>query len=252
MSIFRRSSPAPNRTPISPGAVVTCLCRALAHVRKIPLALGLTILGSNLAFACDEFILSSEQAAYFNRELAAEYVAPVGEVAFVGDNIPVGKKRAEALRNKNTEELPEIEYGMLKLRDKKDKKEKINHRNNPRCSFAADFNGDDVMDFAGLYRLKNSQQRGNNWTLDLVILYSSNGAIKHTVYSYTGQYFEGKKKPMLVYLRRRGPGKVNLMPGHIVLDKPGIGVFRRGRPVAMYYWDKQTGGFSELSMGADD
>lgn len=220
-------------------------------MHKILLALGLSILSCSLAFACDEFTLTSEQAAYFNRELGSEYAAPVGEVAFVGD-IPVGKKRAEKLKNKKTEELPEIEYDMLALRDKKEKKEKIDHRNNPRCSLAADFNGDDQMDFAGLFRLKDSQKRGNNWVLDLVILYSSNGTIKHIVYPYMGQYFEGQKKPVLVYLRRRGPGRVNLMPGHYVLVNPGIGVFRRGRPVSTYYWNNDSGGFSELSMGVDD
>lgn len=213
--------------------------------------LGLTFLGCSTALACDDYTLSAQQAAYFNTVLAPDYVAPAGEVAFVGD-IPVGKRRAEALRNKRPEELPEIEYGMLKLRDQKQRKEKINHRNNPRCSLEADFNGDGVMDFAGLYRLKDSQKRGNNWVLDLVILYSSSSTIKHVVYPYIGQYFEGRNKPVLVYLRRRGPGRVNLMPGSYVLDNPGIGVFRRGRPVATYYWDNNTRRFAELSMGADD
>ncbi len=218
---------------------------------RILLSLTVIILNCSLAFACDEYVLSDKQKEYFKKNLQPIYDSPVGDVAFVGD-IPVGKKRAAKLRNKKNEELPEIEYHMLVLPNKKEKKEKIDHRNNPRCSLIADFNGDGKMDFAGLYRLKEGQKRGNNWVLDLVILYSSNGAIKHTVYPYTGQYFQGKKKPILVYLRRRGPGKVNLMPGHRFLDYPGIGVFRRGRPVSTYYWDNNSGRFSELSMGVDD
>lgn len=243
---------AKDRTPIAPGSAITAPGRAKTRLHGLPLIVGLTILGCGPAFACDEYELTGKQAAYFNSILASKYVAPTGALEFVADNIPTGRKNAEKLRNKRQDELPEIEYDMLVLRDKKEKKEKINHRNNPRCSLSADFNGDTEMDFAGLYRLRDSSKRGNNWELDLVILYSSNGAIKHIEYPYMGQYFDGQKKPMLVYLRNRGPGKVKLWPGHIDLKYPGIGVFRRGRPVATFYWNEISGGFSELSMGADD
>ena len=208
------------------------------------------------SFACDEYFLTEKQKEYFKEYLQSQYVAPVGEVAFVGE-IPVGKKVSVELRMKKNEELPEIDYDMLVLPNKKERKEKIHSGNNPRCSITADFNGDGQMDFAGLYKYIGEQKRGNNWILDLVILYSTqDGSIKHMVYPYTGQYFEDSKKSVLVYLRQRGrqgrPGKVNLMPGQHFLDYPGIGVFRRGRPVATYYWDKKTRKFSELAMGVDD
>ena len=181
------------------------------------------------SFACENFQLPPEYQDYLkNRELP--YRPPVGNIAFIGDS---GDR---------------IEYDMLVLPKDRDV-EKFVTSGEPACSVSADFNGDGKNDFAGLYLYEGTEKRYNNWILDLVIVYSENGSTKHVVFPFTGQYFEGQE-PVLVYLRRQGPGLVDLMPGQYVLEHPGIGVYRRGRPASTYYWDGK--GFAELAMGVDD
>ena len=183
----------------------------------------------SLSFACENFQLPPKYQGYFkNRELP--YRQPVGKIAFIGDS------------------TDRIEYDMLVLPKNRDV-EKFVASGDPACSVSADFNGDGKTDFAGLYLYEGPEKRHNNWTLDLVIVYSENGSAKHAVFPFAGQYSEGQE-PVLVYLRRQGPGLVDLMPGQYVLKNPGIGVYRRGRPASTYYWNGK--GFAELAMGVDD
>ena len=183
----------------------------------------------SLSYACENFQLPPEYQGYFeNSELP--YKRPVGKIAFVGDS------------------KDQIKYDMLVL-PKNRQEEDFVASGDPACSVTADFNGDGKNDFAGLYLYEGPDKRHNNWILDLVIVYSENGSTKHVIFPFTGQYFEGQE-PVLVYLRRQGPGLVDLMPGKYILEHSGIGVYRRGRPASTYYWDGK--GFAELAMGVDD
>lgn len=189
----------------------------------------LVALGCNQSIACEDYRLPPEFQDYFaGRELP--YTRPIGKIAFVGDS------------------KEQIRYDMLVLPKDRDVGNFVDG-GDPACSVSADFNGDGKEDFAGLFRYQGPEKRHNGWLLDLVILYSENGNLTHVIYPYAGQYYE-RQESVLVYLRKQGPGLIDLMPGQYELERPGIGVYIRGRPASTYYWDGRE--FAGLPMGVDD
>ena len=127
--------------------------------------------------------------------------------------------------------------------------EKTMYQTDAMSSVLTDFNGDGTPDFAGIYRYTGSKKRIGRWNLDLVIIYSSNGSTKHVIYPYFGRYDE-ERELLLEYLTIHDKGVVDLMPGKLVMERPGIITIRKGKPNSVIYWDK--GKFSRHAMGVDD
>lgn len=104
------------------------------------------------------------------------------------------------------------------------------------CSLTQDFNNDGKPDFAGLFMYTGPKKRGGNRFLDLVIMYSVNDSIEHTIYSYAGR-FDKKNKVVQAYLEELSPGVIDTDPGEFILNTPGIKLVNIGRDNYTYYWN---------------
>ena len=120
------------------------------------------------------------------------------------------------------------------------------------CSLSADFNGDGELDFAGIYRYREDngrRKRSNEWSLDLVIMYTVDDAIKHVIFPYAGRYTAGNE-PIRSFIVVQERGEIDLMPGRLVLDWPAIVSYREGNPAVLYYWNGNR--FTQRAFGVDD
>ena len=188
-------------------------------------------LSSTPSFACEQYAVPEKFKQYFNK-LNLSYEQPVGKIAYKSDSDDDdddGHRARMRATNKSTD-------SNLFKRE-------------PKCHISVDLTGNGQMDFAGLYKYSGPKKRSNHWDLDLVILYSSGNTIKHIIYPYSGQIV-AKDASVKEYLVMHNPGVVDLMPGRLSLDRPGIVAFRNGRPAVTYYWNGK--GFSQQPMGVDD
>jgi len=122
----------------------------------------------------------------------------------------------------------------------------------PVCSISADFNGDGVDDFAGIYRFRDDagrRKRSNSWDLDLVIMYSVGDRIDHVIYPYAGRYTAGNE-PIRTFLTLQDAGVIDLMPGQLKLTGPAIVSYLEGIPAVAYYWNGRR--FLQRAFGVDD
>lgn len=118
------------------------------------------------------------------------------------------------------------------------------------CFQVEDLDGDENPDFAGLYEYTGEQQRSSDWNLDLVLLYTDeSGQTRHTVFPSAGRASASKGE---VYdtLKVQPPGVVDLMPGTVTLDRPGIVSYRNGKPAVLYFW--QNGRYTQRVFAIDD
>jgi hypothetical protein len=118
------------------------------------------------------------------------------------------------------------------------------------CYQAKDLDGDGTQDFVGIYQYTGGETRGNNWTLQMVILTEDNlGNVQHVEFQYTGQVTDGNTD-LLQHLSLQHPGTVDLDPGSITIDEPGVVSYRDGEPHTIYYFS--NGILNRAFYGIDD
>jgi hypothetical protein len=106
------------------------------------------------------------------------------------------------------------------------------------CFQVEDFDGDGSEDFFGLYDYTGSDTRANDWTLQLVILTEDNfGNVQHVLYPYSGRVTSGDLDN---HLSLQPAGVIDLNPGTVTIDEPGVVSYRNGVPKVLYYYDNGT------------
>ena len=104
-----------------------------------------------------------------------------------------------------------------------------------KCFESADFSGDGNNDFMGIFEYVGNQPRGNNWDLQMVILYEdAAGDTQVVAYPYTGQTSRDGRS-IFQHLSVQPPGTVDLQPGSITLSRPGMVSYRNNLPETLYY-----------------
>ncbi|MDH3389474.1 MAG: hypothetical protein OEN02_16410 [Gammaproteobacteria bacterium] len=171
-----------------------------------------TAIFSGTVIACDDYRLPEDQGEYFEK-LSLPYRVPVGKTGVL-----LKKSRA----------LPGDDQG---------------------CTVVDDFNGDGRDDFAGIFQYTGKQLRLNDWSLDVVILFSGADGIEHVIFPFAGQY-DQRGELLLQYLAPRAPGELDLRPGKMRLDYPAVVSYRRGKPSVVYYWNGEQ--ITQRAIGVDD
>jgi len=119
----------------------------------------------------------------------------------------------------------------------------------PSCNVSTDLDGDGSTDFARVYEYAGPEDRGDDWTLDLVIMYEADGVVERVVFPYAGAYSEDGQE-IDFFLVEQPPGVVDLQPGRMTLDRPGLLAYRDGKPAVLYYWDGDT--IAQQTIAVDD
>jgi len=118
------------------------------------------------------------------------------------------------------------------------------------CYQVDDFDGDGAQDFLGIYEYTGSQIRNNNWALQLVILTEDGaGNVEHSTFPYSGQLSDGSGD-LLQHVSLQPAGPVDLNPGSITIDQPGVVSYRNGEPKMIIYFD--NGALAQAFYGIDD
>ena len=118
------------------------------------------------------------------------------------------------------------------------------------CYQVGDFDDDGVDDFVGIFEYVGTDTRGGNWTLQTVILTEdSNGNVQHITFPYTGQ-LDSASNTQAQHLSYQPAGVVNLNPGMVTIDAPGVVSYRNGEPKVLFYYD--NGELALAFFGIDD
>lgn len=172
----------------------------------------ITLILPAFANACEDYSLPDEQQQYL-KELALPYQVPSGSTG-----VKVQKSRS----------LPGDTQG---------------------CTVVDDFNGDGRDDFAGIFQYTGERKRLDDWSLDIVILFSEAAETRHVIFPFSGQ-FNQRDQLLYHYLRQQPPGEFDLRPGRVKLEHPSILSYRRGKPAVVYFWD--GGKITQRAIGIDD
>lgn len=172
----------------------------------------ITAIFSGTAIACEEYLLTDDQDKYLE-ELALPYRVPDGKTGVLLKNVEGRQGDTQG------------------------------------CTVVDDFNGDGRDDFAGIFQYTGKQNRLNDWSLDVVVLFSNAGETRHIIFPFSGQY-DQQDKQLYQYLRPQPPGELDLRPGKMSLDFASILSYRRGKPSVVYYWDGTE--ITQRPIGVDD
>jgi len=121
------------------------------------------------------------------------------------------------------------------------------------CFHSEDLNGDGSQEFVGMYQYTGEEKRAGDWNLEVVILLNDeNGVVQHITYPFTGQSTTGSAGNVELHqhLSKQPAGLVNLNPGSVTIDNPGVVSYRFGRPRVLYYW--KDGQINRALFGIDD
>lgn len=118
------------------------------------------------------------------------------------------------------------------------------------CFQAEDIDGDGTQDFVAVYEQADGEQRGGDWTLEVVILTEdAAGNVQHITYPYTGQKSDADEINQNLGVQEAGD--VNLNPGKVTTSQPAIISYRNGEPEVLYYYD-ENGNPARAFYGVDD
>ena len=119
------------------------------------------------------------------------------------------------------------------------------------CFQADDFDGDGEEDLVAMYQYTGSSPRYFDWTLEVLILSKdAGGNVRHTLFPFTGQK-SSATGDLAQHLSSQPAGIVNLNPGVITINKPGVVSYRNGKPEVLYYFDND-GTLAQAFYGIDD
>jgi hypothetical protein len=185
---------------------------------RTPLVLATTILlvfASVSAIACEEYPLSQNQRDYLEKQSLTLKI-PSGDFSDPATNRADQKQESDGARE---------------------------------CWVSEDFNNDGTDDFAGIFEYTGEKERVSGWQLDLVILYSDAGQLQHFVFQYAGRISE-EGGQLRQHLGLQAAGRIDLKPGSVTIDQPGIVSYRDGLPAVIYYWNKDR--FAKRTYYIDD
>lgn len=118
------------------------------------------------------------------------------------------------------------------------------------CFQTEDLDGDGTEDFVGVYEHTGDDERGGEWTLEVVILTEDpSGAVQHITFPYTGQNLQDTGE-LTQHVSMQPAGVVDLAPGTLELDEPAVISYRNGEPKVVYYFE--NGQVSRAFFGVDD
>jgi len=118
------------------------------------------------------------------------------------------------------------------------------------CYQVDDFDGDGNQDFVGIFEYVGNNTRGNNWSLQTVLLYEdAAGDTQVIAFPYTGQTSRGGER-IFQHLSLQPAGLVDLMPGAVLLSRPGVVSYRNNLPETLYYF--QGGQWNRAFYRIDD
>ena len=117
------------------------------------------------------------------------------------------------------------------------------------CYQVEDLDGDGAQDLVGMFEYTGVDTRGGDWSLEVVILTEDvNGNVQHITFPYTGQVSNGD---LAQHLSLQRPGVVDLHPGSITINGPGVVSYRNGEPEVIYYYD-ENGALAQAFYGIVD
>jgi len=116
------------------------------------------------------------------------------------------------------------------------------------CYQIDDVDGDGNEDFVGMFEHTGDDIRGGDWELEVVILTKdADGNVQHKTFPYTGQKLDGE---LTQHLSKQPAGVVDLNPGSITIDQPGVVSYRDGEPKVIFYY--VDGVLTRSFYGIDD
>ncbi len=187
----------------------------LTRTPLVPATTILLMFASISAVACEDYPLSQNQRDYLEKQSLTLKV-PSGDFADPAANHPEQKPASGGARE---------------------------------CWVSEDFNNDGIDDFAGIFEYTGEKERVSGWQLDLVILYSDAGQLRHFVFPYAGRVTKEDGK-LRQHLGVQAAGRVDLKPGSVTINQTGIVSYRDGQPAVIYFWNKDQ--FSKRTYFIDD
>ncbi len=105
------------------------------------------------------------------------------------------------------------------------------------CSKSMDLDGDESEDFVGIFE-NTGEELAGGYNLKLVFVNKDeNGMMQQTTIDYAGEVVEENGQMQLkLHIREQAPGEVDLAPGKVNLENPGIVTYSHGIPEVIYYW----------------
>jgi len=105
------------------------------------------------------------------------------------------------------------------------------------CFQQADFDGDGSQDFVGIFEHTGEEQAGG-YNLKLVLVNEdASGSTQQVTVKYAGEMVVEDGLPVMkLHVSEQPPGEVDLSPGNITLENPGIVTYGYGKPEVIYYW----------------
>lgn len=177
----------------------------------------LFLFAQQTSVACEDFELPSKFKAHWQKN-SVEYELPRGKLAVpsgASNNAQTKQQRAQVIK----------------------------------CNVVQDMNGDGKTDYAGIYHYKGSKKRSDDWSLDLIFMYSVDDRIEQVIFPYAGRQTEGTDT-LRFYLVPHDAGDIDLMPGTITLERPALVAYRDDKPAVVYYWDGEQ--VAQQPIGVDD
>jgi len=118
------------------------------------------------------------------------------------------------------------------------------------CFQTEDLDGDGTEDFVGTYEHTGDDVRGGGWALETVILTEdANGNVEAVTFPYTGQVSPASGE-LTQHVTMQPAGTVDLLPGTVQIDEPGVIGYRNGEPKVLYYIE--NGEVARAFYGVDD
>ena len=146
---------------------------------------------------------------------------------------------------------PDEEEGMQAAQAQAQAQEQTPLQGDPAaCYQVDDFDGDSADDLIAIYDYTGSDPRYFDWTLQVLILTKdSGGNIQHILLPFTGQQ-SSTTSDLAQHLSLQPAGIVELDPGVITIDQPGVVSYRNGEPNVIFYFDNGTP--AQAYYGVDD
>lgn len=118
------------------------------------------------------------------------------------------------------------------------------------CAQVEDFDGDGRSDLVAIYRYTGSDFRSYNWDLEILVLVEDEfGMIEHFLIPWSGRRSEDETA-LRQHLSLQLAGEVDLLPGMVTIDNPGVVSYRDGVPRELIYF--QNGELRRAFYGIDD
>ena len=126
---------------------------------------------------------------------------------------------------------------------------------NAQCAQSDDLDGDGEVDQIAVISENTDDDRGGEWTLELVIVSKDDsGNTLQVTYPYAGQKsvatVDQPDGTINQHLSKQPAGTINLNPGTVTIEKPAVVSYRYGEPAVIYY--EKDGRINRAYYGIND